>query len=695
MLGGTIKFIKMPEIQRVLDVTLEELSTNQQLILKEVVEQFQQKCMLSFSKNRSGVLFLKTDMPRVLMPGETDVTAAAEKQEAYEMIQRSVEHIMDKHNTAFLNMFRQMMISVFGPGMEKVLSRSSPQGPNGETGESSAAVNGQPTQDASARPPQQSMGNQPIQQQNLYQAMPNPPTYGEMAFDTSEVLPGSTYRIAPSNNRLQKNMYGTGYSEFMDYSAIDAFPNPGYGAATGMPTGRPGSQDANIDLLVQKMTDVLQNQFGLKPNNQGHVYTSPFPEWYHRVAVLNRVKVPMEFTKFSGQDDTSTVEHIARNLMQLGEASANEAFRIRYFPLSLTGPAFTWFTSLRAHSICSWKDLEQKFHSHYYTGSNEKKLIDLTTLRQRNSETPMEFLRRFRETKSMCFSLNILDDQLVGMAVAGMLPTVREKLFGMEFEDLGQLSHRLSLMSNQAYGFKKDSRFVKHNDIAEIYNQFLERADQGDEYDDEEKIAAAEIVWGKEPVTVNQRWIKQAKGTYDFDVTRADKRFEFLVKEGRIKLPEGHYMLRPDGVKGKKYCGFHDRNSHSINECKVFRSRIQKAIQEGHLKFDNKMKLDGNPFPQSMIGFSVNMVNVAEPKEKGKMKVLTSEKAKQGGSVDPARQVTLEQIHRDSRFLKSQIEVGESSKSRVTSQILLNKWRRQQEIEEKWRYEEEMRRKEQ
>jgi hypothetical protein len=34
--------------------------------------------------------------------------------------------------------------------------------------------------------------------------------------------------------------------------------------------------------------------------------------------------------------------------------------------------------------------------------------------------------------------------------------------------------------------------------IADIYNQFLERADQGEEYDDEEKIAAAEIVWGKD-----------------------------------------------------------------------------------------------------------------------------------------------------------------------------------------------------
>jgi hypothetical protein len=223
--------------------------------------------------------------------------------------------------------------------------------------------------------------------------MPNPCTYGEMAFSTSGVPLGSTYRIAPSNNRLQKNMYGNGYSEFMDYSAIDAFPNPGYGAATGMPTGGPGNQDTNVDLLVQKMTDVLQNQFGLKPKSQGHVYTSPFPEWYHRVALPNRVKVPTEFTKFSGQDDTSTVEHIARYVMQLGEASADEAFRIRYFPLSLTGPVVTWFTSLPAHSICSWKNLEQKFHSHYYIGSNEKKLIGLTTLRQRNSETPMEFLR--------------------------------------------------------------------------------------------------------------------------------------------------------------------------------------------------------------------------------------------------------------------------------------------------------------
>jgi hypothetical protein len=208
---------------------------------------------MSFAKNRSGVPYLKSDMPRVLLPGEPDTTSAEEKQEVMNAVQQTMENIMAKHHTTFLNMFRQMMVGVFGPGMEKVLGRVSPQGPSVEIGESSAAVSSQPARDASAQPhlqsvggqpiqpppqsvggqpiqpPLQSTGGQPIQQQNPYQAMPNRPTYGELAFGSSRVPPGSTYRIAPANNRLQKNMYGGGYSEFMDYGAIDAFPNPGYG----------------------------------------------------------------------------------------------------------------------------------------------------------------------------------------------------------------------------------------------------------------------------------------------------------------------------------------------------------------------------------------------------------------------------------------------------------------------------------
>jgi hypothetical protein len=129
-----------------------------------------------------------------------------------------------------------------------------------------------------------------------------------MAFGSSGVPLTSTYKIAPASNRLQKNLYGGGYQEVMDYGSIDALPNLGYGATAGV------QED---DILVQKMADMLQNQFGLKPKMEGPAYTPPFPEWYYKVILPPRVKPPMEFTKFSGQDDTSTVKHIDHYLMQL------------------------------------------------------------------------------------------------------------------------------------------------------------------------------------------------------------------------------------------------------------------------------------------------------------------------------------------------------------------------------------------
>jgi hypothetical protein len=101
------------------------------------------------------------------------------------------------------------MVGVFGPSVDRNFE-----------GESSAAPAGQPIrQDTSVQPPPRSMFVQPTQhvdsqpvRQNPRQAIPNPRTYGEMAFDTPRVQPDSTYRIAPANNRLQKNMYGTRYS---------------------------------------------------------------------------------------------------------------------------------------------------------------------------------------------------------------------------------------------------------------------------------------------------------------------------------------------------------------------------------------------------------------------------------------------------------------------------------------------------
>jgi hypothetical protein len=54
---------------------------------------------------------------------------------------------MGKHHTTFLSMFKQMMIGVFGPGMEKVFSRVSPHPYSAEVRETSSA------QSTGAQPP--------------------------------------------------------------------------------------------------------------------------------------------------------------------------------------------------------------------------------------------------------------------------------------------------------------------------------------------------------------------------------------------------------------------------------------------------------------------------------------------------------------------------------------------------------------
>ena len=168
--------------------------------------------------------------------------------------------------------------------------------------------------------------------------------------------------------------------------------------------------------------------------------------------------------------------------------------------MSLSGPASTWFSSLPVNSIANWSDLEKKFYTYFYTRTGEKKITNLTTIRQRTNESGIEFLQRFRETKNLCFSLNLTDDQLAALAIQGMLPTWREKLLGQEFDNLGQLAQRVAALNSQFHNMRRDTQFQKSAAIAENYNPYL--VDNGDEDDEEEKIAAAEWNWGKKIVMV-------------------------------------------------------------------------------------------------------------------------------------------------------------------------------------------------
>nr|ABB47451.1 retrotransposon protein, putative, unclassified [Oryza sativa Japonica Group] len=143
---------------------------------------------------------------------------------------------------------------------------------------------------------------------------------------------------------------------------------------------------------VDMIANVMREQFGLKPKDGGNLYWHPYPEYFERVPLPNRYKVP-DFSKFSGQDNVSTYEHVSRFSVQCGEASANDALKVRLFPLILSGSTFTWFSSLPNNSIQSWADLEKQFHKYFYSGVHEMKLSDLTAIRQKPKESVLDYIQ--------------------------------------------------------------------------------------------------------------------------------------------------------------------------------------------------------------------------------------------------------------------------------------------------------------
>ena len=69
-------------------------------------------------------------------------------------------------------------------------------------------------------------------------------------------------------------------------------------------------------------------------------------------------------------------------------------------------------------------------------------------------------------------------------------------------------------------------------------------------------------------------WGKEVEESYDFDVTKIDKLFNFLLEKGQIKLPTNHVILPPNQLKSKKFYRYHNTTSHTMNDCRIFRHHI-------------------------------------------------------------------------------------------------------------------------
>ena len=323
--------------------------------------------------------------------------------------------------------------------------------------------------------------------------------------------------------------------------------------------------------------------------------------------------------------------------------------------------------------MITWADLEKQFHKYFFSRVHEKKITDLVRLRQRNDESVESFVQRLRDVKNKCYSLVLDDRQLADLAFQGLLLHIRDKYASQEFESLSHLVQRISDQDIRAFEPKR------------AWNKKVSFVDEATSSDSDEELDIGLAEWVKNKKPMSCPFGHKEPEKFAFDITKADRIFDFLLQEGQIKLSPNHVIPSAEELKKIKYCKKHIATSHSTNECKVSRQQLQSTIESGRIKFysskaQKPMKIDQHPFPTNMLD------------AKGKTKVFTSEAAERSASVDPQNQITA-----DDAKGKGLIQEGTNSGRPPRSGIVVTHRRHRetwQQREDRYRCQQEDRRRE-
>nr|AAX95968.1 retrotransposon protein, putative, Ty3-gypsy sub-class [Oryza sativa Japonica Group]ABA93173.1 retrotransposon protein, putative, Ty3-gypsy subclass [Oryza sativa Japonica Group] len=114
--------------------------------------------------------------------------------------------------------------------------------------------------------------------------------------------------------------------------------------------------------------NVLQDSGEIESKVAMHTYQRPYPEHVDSVPYSQRFEVS-NFTKFTGENAMTTVEHISRFIDQCSKAGSDDLLKLKLFPLSLSNFASTWYSLLAPSSISPWSQMEYEFHDYFRDAS--------------------------------------------------------------------------------------------------------------------------------------------------------------------------------------------------------------------------------------------------------------------------------------------------------------------------------------
>jgi hypothetical protein len=110
---------------------------------------------------------------------------------------------------------------------------------------------------------------------------------------------------------------------------------------------------------------------------------------------------PPKISRYNGS--TAPKAHVLCFRMAMAFTGYDEAAYCQAFPMTLEGPAQTWFTGLRPGSINSWDELVDAFQTKFFASSDfPRDAESLLNVVQKDEESLKTFFKRFCEEQQRC-----------------------------------------------------------------------------------------------------------------------------------------------------------------------------------------------------------------------------------------------------------------------------------------------------
>ncbi|KAK1607966.1 hypothetical protein QYE76_031639 [Lolium multiflorum] len=351
-------------------VTYEELNGELKKKYDEVKAFLEADLIGSFHRTRSHGIRWKGFSPEGALDGVDLSTPSEERTRSLRQeINFMVAHSLHRHSESLVNTLERVALRV----IQEIMSRQySPSGPALGTHQGEVPLQSRPPLPFALAAPEAPNSSAYV----VYKIGGDPSDYQFLHDAPKEIPHGYACAYVPDcNTWALSNQVATAGTSGTTGGTSEADPEKQTWLAK---YATPTKLRAQLLQLAQnrKNKHGWLNQFGMMPKRKTVGYTKPYPNEYELIPLPPKYRLP-DFTKFSGSDGSSSIEHVSRYLAQLGMISASDELRVRYFSQSLTGSAFGWYTSLPPNSVQTWKQLEERFHEQYHSEASEAGIADL------------------------------------------------------------------------------------------------------------------------------------------------------------------------------------------------------------------------------------------------------------------------------------------------------------------------------